>query len=190
MENTITEQKIFDLNNIRLVVGLGNIGNEFIGTRHNVGFELLDNIVAGQRFKEDKDLFSDFIEKNFGEHKLLLLKPRTMMNLSGKAVIAAKNFYKFKPEEILIVHDDLDIQLGAYKMHYSKGPKIHNGILSIENRLGTPDFWRLRIGVDNRDVVTRNHMTGAAYVLGRFKADERNLIIKTYNDIINQYFLI
>jgi PTH1 family peptidyl-tRNA hydrolase len=64
-----------------------------------------------------------------------------MMNLSGKAVIAATNFYKIKPEEVLVVHDDLDIKLGAFKMHFSKGPKVHNGILSIENRFGTPDFW-------------------------------------------------
>jgi len=189
MDNAIQEQKMFSINEIKLIVGLGNTGNEFIGTRHNVGFEFLDSLVSGQRFKEDRDLFSDFIEKSFSENKVLLLKPRTMMNLSGKAVISAKTYYKIKPEEILIVHDDLDIQLGSYKMHFSRGPKIHNGILSIENRLGTQEFWRLRIGVDNRDVVTRNHMTGAAYVLGRFKADERNLIIQTYNDIIKDHFI-
>lgn len=182
------EQNKFDISLIKLIVGLGNMGNEFIATRHNVGFEFLDSLVSGARFKEDKDFFADFIEAKIEDQKVLLMKPRTMMNLSGKAVIAATNFYKIKPEEVLVVHDDLDIKLGAFKMHFSKGPKVHNGILSIENRFGTPDFWRLRIGVDNRDVVTRNHMTGSAYVLGKFKADERNLIIQTYNDIIGQYF--
>jgi len=182
------DQKQFNINEIKLIVGLGNIGNEFIGTRHNVGFEFLDALVSGKRFKEDRDLYADFIEENISDHKILLLKPRTMMNLSGKAVIAAINFFKIRPNEVLIVHDDLDIQLGSFKLHYSRGPKIHNGILSIENRLGTSDFWRLRVGVDNRDVITRNHMTGAAYVLGRFKADERNLIIQTYNDILKLYF--
>ncbi len=181
-------QKVFDLTKIKLIVGLGNLGNEFIATRHNVGFEFLDALVNGKRFKEDKDLFADFFEYEIDGHKILLAKPRTMMNLSGKALIAIKNFYKLNTDEILVVHDDLDIQLGSFKLHFSKGPKIHNGILSIENRLGTPDFWRLRIGVDNRDIVTRNHMTGAAYVLGRFKADERNLIIQTYNNIIQEYF--
>lgn len=109
-----------------------------------------------------------------------LAKPTTFMNLSGESVGAISSFYKINPAEILVVHDDLDIKLGEYKMHFNKGPKVHNGITSIENHLGTSEFWRLRIGIDNRTPELRENISGADYVLGRFNSEERILLDKVF----------
>lgn len=176
------------IKDIKLVVGLGNIGNEYIWTRHNVGFEFLDTLVNKSTFKPDKDFYAEISEFKNQNFRVTLVKPTTLMNLSGKSVSSISKFYHLEPHQILIIHDDLDILVGEYKIQFSKGPKIHNGIASVEKFLGTADFWRVRIGVDGRDEIERKNIEGRDYVLGRFKIKERDLINNVFEEIRLQLF--
>lgn len=176
--------QIFDTSKIKLIVGLGNIGREYINTRHNIGFEFVETLAKTSKFNEEKKFKAYLHQVEINGHKIYLAKPTTMMNMSGESVNLISKYYNIEPNEILIAHDDLDLKLGSYKIQFSKGPRIHNGILSIENRLGTTKFWRLRIGVDNRYMATKDLMSGASYVLSTFKPDELNVVSKVIYDII------
>lgn len=136
------------------VVGLGNVGGKYKDTRHNVGFMFID-------------AFPQF-------SGVITLKPDTMMNASGKAVKKLADSYKLLPADIYVIHDDLDLPLGEYKIQFGKGPKVHNGVNSVEESLGTEKFWRVRIGVDNRD--PDNRVNGEGYVLQKFSSEEKKLI--------------
>jgi len=177
----VNNQETFNIQNIKLIVGLGNPGKEYIKTRHNAGFIFLDklssNFLVEQKFK------SEFCTAILKDKKLILAKPQTYMNSSGEAVLAIMQFYKLEPSELLVAHDDLDIKLGDYKLQFNKGPKVHNGILSIENLLSTSAFWRLRIGIDNRSEELKKNISGSDYVLGRFNEEELNILDKTLSTI-------
>ncbi len=175
---------VFDYSKIKLIVGLGNIGREYKNTRHNAGFLFLDYMYNSENFSEDSKLKS-FIKR--AENKVLA-KPTTFMNLSGQAVSLISNYYKIKSHEILLVHDDLDIKLGEYKITYTKGPKVHNGIISVEETLKTNKFWRLRIGVDNRTPELRKHIKGNDYVLSSFLQEEKLILQKTFAKIKEENF--
>jgi PTH1 family peptidyl-tRNA hydrolase len=181
------QQEQFNIQNIKLIIGLGNIGKEYEKTRHNVGFmfvdELLTKSVESTNFSEEKKLRAFVAGVRFGEQKIVIAKPTTLMNNSGLAVSLLQNYYKVSSSEILIVHDDLDITLGNHKLQFKKGPHIHNGINSIEDTLKTSKFWRLRIGVENRKPEERQYIQGIDYVLGRFSGDERESLNRTFSDI-------
>lgn len=174
--NDKTEEIKFDINSIKLIVGLGNPGKEYVKTRHNAGFIFLD-LLSNEFLTETK--FKAEIANVTINKKILLAKPTTYMNASGESVVAICNFYKLLPKEILVVHDDLDVKLGEYKLQFNKGPKVHNGILSIENLLATTEFWRLRVGIDNRTEELRKLISGSDYVLGRFSPEELDALDKT-----------
>lgn len=180
MEN---EELQFNLSKIRLIIGLGNIGREYDQTRHNVGFDFVDFLGGTLRFGEESKLKSLLLSAEVDGNRTLLAKPTTMMNMSGESVSLILKYYNIENDELLVVHDDLDLMLGKYKIQFAKGPKVHNGITSIENRLGTNKFWRLRIGIDNRDASTRDSVPGANYVLARFKQDEQETIDKVFEDV-------
>ncbi len=175
----------FDITKIKLIVGLGNVGEEYLYSRHNAGFLFLDAIVQNVfiNVKKVKSLMS---ETSSNDHKIIVIKPTTMMNDSGEAVSLVKNFYKFNNEEILVIHDDLDLKLGEYKIQFDKKPKVHNGIESVEKYLGSGDFWRIRIGVDNRDPELRKNISGADYVLGRFSGEELNTLKNVFREIVEE----
>lgn len=183
MDNSENLEIKFDINEIKLIVGLGNHGNEYDQTRHNAGFMFLDYILKGQKFKLESKLKSLLLEATYNDKRLIFSKPQTYMNSVGESVVLISSYFKIKPQEILVVHDDLDIQLGKYKIAFAKGPKIHNGILSVENRLSTKNFWRLRIGIDNRNLVERESYPGSNYVLSKFKNDEITLLFNTFEEI-------
>jgi len=153
----------------RLVVGLGNPGKEYSGTRHNVGFEVLDRIAAagGLKFKREHKWKAEVAKTATG---LLLLKPQTYMNLSGRAAAAAARYYKIAPEEILVVFDDASLPLGQVRFRMTGGAGGHNGIASLITELGSPEFPRLKIGIGG---VPGEKMTG--HVLGRFREEEREV---------------
>jgi PTH1 family peptidyl-tRNA hydrolase len=131
----------------KIVVGLGNPGKRYAGTYHNIGEEALRMIAGGNGFKRP---FSVWKGKPFeylkGEQRTYI-RPLTYMNESGKAVLSALKHFGVKPEEMLVIHDDSDIESGESKLSYGRGSAGHNGIKSIMDYLGTDDFWRLRIGV-------------------------------------------
>ncbi len=176
----------FDISKIKLIVGLGNLGREYENTRHNAGFIFLD-LLGGRNFEEEKKLKSQLLKLNINSRKLLLIKPTTFMNSSGEAVVLTKEYYKIKNDEILVVHDDLDLQIGNYKIQFATGPKVHNGLISIENRLGSSKFWRLRVGVENRLGEERKYFAGQDYVLSNFKNEEINQLTDLFEDIIKQW---
>jgi len=177
----MNNQETFNIQNIKLIVGLGNPGKEYTKTRHNAGFLFLDYLC--ESFLTENKFKSEVSSININSKKILTTKPLTYMNSSGEAVLAISQFYKINPEEILVVHDDLDIKLGEYKLQFNKGPKVHNGILSIENMLSSSEFWRLRIGIDNRDGELRKNISGSDYVLGRFTQEELDVLAQTFKAI-------
>jgi PTH1 family peptidyl-tRNA hydrolase len=153
---------------MKVIVGLGNPEEKFDGTRHNVGFHIVNRLAArlGITLNQSPKLFS-MIGKN---NDWLLIKPQTYMNESGKAVQAVLAFYKLTPQDLVVIHDDLDIELGKWKQQVGTGPKEHNGLLSIYEQLGTEDFTHLRIGIDSRE--GDRTLAGKDYVLHPFTLEE------------------
>jgi peptidyl-tRNA hydrolase, PTH1 family len=139
---------------IRLIVGLGNPGPEYELTRHNAGFWWVDAAAQTMRVQLDADRrFHGLVARvNRPSGPVWLLRPMTYMNLSGKAVGALARFFKIAPDEILVVHDELDLLPGQVKIKQGGGGAGHNGLKDIQAQLGTPDFWRLRIGIGHPGV--------------------------------------
>ncbi|MFM9968504.1 MAG: aminoacyl-tRNA hydrolase [Burkholderiales bacterium] len=150
---------------IRLIVGLGNPGREHERTRHNAGFWLVTKLAGIQRVALRHEAKYHGLVAKFSQSDVeyWLVLPQTYMNLSGQAVGSLARFYKISPEEILVVHDDLDLQPGVAKLKFGGGVGGHNGLKDISAALGGPGFWRLRLGIGHpgqRDLVL-------GYVLSR-----------------------
>lgn len=135
---------------LKLIVGLGNIGMEYTDTRHNAGFWFVDELAHQHKavFKTEKKFFCDIAKVVINRREIRLIKPTTFMNLSGQAVAAVAHFYRVHPDEILVVHDELDLPCGSLKIKQGGGNNGHNGLKDIQAKLGTPNFWRLRLGID------------------------------------------
>lgn len=180
-----------DKTGIKLIVGLGNVGEKYSHTRHNAGFLFLDYLV--HFFLKSKGYTSDSQENKFYKvYKfegldVVCIKPSLMMNRSGEALMEFVKYKNYSLSEILVVHDDLDIVLGKYKLQVSKSPKLHNGISSIERLLAGKDFYRLRIGIENRKGIT---IPGLSYVLQKFSTEELNQLDLVFNDITCEEFSI
>ncbi|MGB6242833.1 MAG: aminoacyl-tRNA hydrolase [Castellaniella sp.] len=134
---------------IRLIVGLGNPGPEYEATRHNAGFWLADHFADDlhANYTLEKSFFAWVARARHAGQPVVLAKPITFMNKSGQAVGALARFYKLQPEEILVLHDELDLLPGAVKLKFGGGHAGHNGLRDIQAALATPKFWRLRIGI-------------------------------------------
>ncbi len=134
---------------IRLMVGLGNIGAEYDHTRHNVGFWFLDQLAnqSHVQFREETKFHGSVARSRLQGEDVWLLKPSTYMNRSGDAVIALAQYYKISPQEILVIHDDLDLPPGCMKFKCGGGTAGHNGLKDITAKLATPNCWRLRFGI-------------------------------------------
>ncbi|MCX7928721.1 MAG: aminoacyl-tRNA hydrolase [Patescibacteria group bacterium] len=168
---------------MNLVVGLGNPGNKYRETRHNVGFMVLDKLVnfldsSSSKRKNSARLKSAVKIIN----NTILAWPNTFMNNVGEAVAALVNYYRISAGDLYVVHDDLDIRLGEYKIQFGIGPKVHGGILSIEHELGTKDFNRIRVGIDNRKLGDR--MPGEQYVLEKFSSAELEVLDRTIDKVV------
>lgn len=152
---------------IRLVVGLGNPGPEYDGTRHNVGFDLVDRLAAERDFKwkRERKFRAKIASANTS---LVLAKPLTYMNLSGNAVARLQRFHKLAPDQILVVYDDVDLPIGRIRFRPEGSAGGHNGIKSLIEFLGTKEFPRLKIGIGSAG--GREEMIG--HVLGKFSAEE------------------
>lgn len=157
---------------IRVVVGLGNPGRRYVGTRHNVGFEVLDRLAgeAGSVFARESRWEAE-VARLTGSG-VVLVKPQTFMNLSGKAVAAITRFYRLVPENVLVVHDDVDLPLGQLRLREKGSAGGHNGIRSVIGALGSDRFGRLKIGVDGVEIPRDLRMDMAEYVLGKFDSRE------------------
>ena len=160
--------------NIKLIVGLGNPTAEYEHTRHNAGFWFIDELAWQWKaqLKSEKKFHGDIARVAQPQGDVWLLKPDTYMNLSGKAVAALAQFYKIQPEEILVVHDELDIPCGQIRYKLGGGNGGHNGLKDIQAKLGTPNFYRLRLGIGHPG--DRSLVVG--FVLSNPPASERQLI--------------
>jgi PTH1 family peptidyl-tRNA hydrolase len=153
---------------MRLVVGLGNPGARYARNRHNIGFMAVDAIARRHGFPAFRSRFKgELAEGAIGGERRLLLKPQTYMNASGEAVLAAMSFYKIAPEDIVVIHDEIDLRPGKLRVKRGGGNAGHNGLRSIDPLIG-PDYWRVRIGIGHPGVKELVH----PYVLQNFSADE------------------
>lgn len=156
-----------------LVVGLGNPGAEYAETRHNIGFMAADEIHGRYNFSSFKSKFDGLIaEGKIGDEKVYLLKPQTYMNLSGNSVVKAAMFYKILPQNIIVIHDDLDLKIGQLKAKCGGGAGGHNGLKSIDSHI-TPDYNRIRVGIGHPD---KTKTEVADYVLGGFSKADAQII--------------
>ena len=193
---------------MKLIVGLGNVGEKYERTRHNVGFMVIDRLMSEGTWKKHgkKGFWTSQNDNDMGGVRLF--KPKTFMNESGRAVARLKNFYKIDLGDLMVVHDDLDIRLGEYKIQKGVGPKVHNGVLSVEKELRSKEFWRVRVGVDGRRLQaparggqaaesseqlfrkTGSELpfagSGEEYVLGRFRREEQEIIDEVIKKIVKE----
>lgn len=156
-----------------LIVGLGNPEPEYIMTRHNMGFDAI-NLVA-QKYNIEfnkKDFEGVYGVGNIEGEKVILLKPQTYMNLSGEAIIKYKDFYKIPSENIIVIYDDIDVDIGKIKIRKKGGPGTHNGMKSVVEELQTEDFPRIRVGIGKP--MFKEMMIG--YVLQKLQGEERDIL--------------
>jgi PTH1 family peptidyl-tRNA hydrolase len=157
---------------MKIVVGLGNPGKKYDGTRHNVGYAVVDALAEGPGVSSFQSRFAaQLAEMRDGDEKILLLKPETFMNLSGQAVRQAVDFYQVTPADLLVVCDDINLPLGKLRFRARGTHGGHNGLRDIQNHLGTTEYQRLRIGVD-----APPEAGAVDHVLGRFRPSEKPII--------------
>ena len=165
---------------MKLIVGLGNPGKKYEKTRHNAGFRIVDTLAErlGAEFKSEK-----FHAKIAKHEEMILAKPQTFMNNSGEAVAALLAYFKIKPQNLLVIHDEIDLPLGKIKISVGRGSAGHNGIESIINHVGQ-GFNRLRVGIENRE--TFRVPETDAFVLQNFTAAEEEKLKKIIPEVIKQ----
>lgn len=162
---------------MKLVVGLGNPGRKYEATRHNAGFWWVERLAHAARVElRESARYHGRAGKLAGPHEIWLLLPDTHMNESGRAVAALAGFYKIEPGEILVVHDELDLPPGIARLKKGGGTGGHNGLNDIAARLGSKDFWRLRLGIGHPRDNTATEQEVVDYVLHKPSAADRTAI--------------
>ena len=154
---------------MKLIVGLGNPGKDYEKTRHNIGFFILDQYLNDVDWKKEKDAY--IYETKRGREKIIFLKPQQYMNLSGIAVKKYLKYYKINIDNLLVIYDDIDLEIGKVKEKSNSGSGGHNGVQSIIDYLGTNEFKRIKIGVSKNNLIDTKD-----YVLGKFLKKEREKI--------------
>ena len=188
---------------MRFVVGLGNIGRKYEETRHNAGFLFVDHLaerlgLSQKEFSEQQRLSAHVAraKRGFGED-IIFAKPTTLMNRSGQAARAVVEYYSDTPRAVLqapkeeyrliVAHDDLDLELGQYKLQHATGPKVHNGLNSVYQHLGTQQFWHLRIGIDTRQ--GDRSIPPHRYVLQKLRPKELDQLKQTFSAVVDKLLL-
>lgn len=174
---------------MKLIVGLGNPGKEYEHTRHNIGFMMLDEYAKSHGIAIEKKKMNGYLaELTVNQEKVILLKPLSYMNLSGEVVRRVVDFYKIPISDILIVHDDLDLPIGSFKLKEMGSSGGHNGLKNIELHLATQQYKRLKIGISNdKQIDTKD------YVLGKFSKENQetlNGITPTILQILDDFVTI
>ncbi|MFA7169386.1 MAG: aminoacyl-tRNA hydrolase [Candidatus Paceibacterota bacterium] len=165
---------------MKAIVGLGNPGEEYEKTRHNVGFMTLDKLADFYKFESfrlEEKFEAEISQGKIDDEKMFLIKPQTFMNASGRAVQKILNFYKIETKDLVVIHDDLDISLGEVKLGFGRSSAGHKGVQSIIDFMNSKDFNRIRVGIkiEDRKIPTEK------YVLGNFTKEEND----TISNIIN-----
>lgn len=171
---------------MKLIVGLGNPGDEYKNTRHNVGFMVLDSWMNYHNYKFDKTKFNgEYSIIKYNNEDVIILKPLSFMNLSGTVVLSFVNYFKIDIDDILVIYDDKDIELGSVKLKKNGSCGGHNGIRNIIDNLKTDKFKRLKVGL------SKNNTDMVSFVLGKFSNVEKcklDNVLKETNNILDDYF--
>lgn len=162
-----------------IIVGLGNPTSRYAGTRHNVGFEVIDRLAKKYGIDVNTKKHKAMIGKGvIGTQKVLLVKPQTFMNLSGESVREIIDYYKAKESDLIIIYDDISLAVGQLRIRAKGSAGGHNGIKSIIQHTGTQEFWRIKVGVGEKPA----HRDLADYVLGRFQGEEKEIMEEAFLD--------
>jgi peptidyl-tRNA hydrolase, PTH1 family len=173
---------------MKLIVGLGNPGLKYEGTRHNIGFMALDHLrerIKFSDFRNESKFKSEISRGEFNGEKVILIKPQTFMNLSGDGVLLVKQFYKIDSKDIWVAYDDVDLNLGVLRIRFEGSAGTHNGMKSLIQCLGTEFFTRFRLGIETRGESSPIHQDVASFVLERFKNEELpqvNELLSTFSE--------
>ena len=174
---------------MKLIVGLGNPGKQYENTRHNAGFRFIDAYAKAKNLTFNKEKFNGlYTDFTFKEEKVILLKPQKFMNLSGEVIRDFVNYFKINIEDIFIIYDDLDTEVGSYRLRYQGSSGGHNGLKDIEKHLHTKDYKRLKIGIGNQKEKDK-----VDYVIGsvpKEQLDKMNNINLKAENIIDDYLTI
>lgn len=179
---------------MKIIVGLGNIGEKYENTRHNVGFMFIDELIKEIDKKLNKEVLMEESPKfkakigkisHEGED-FLLVKPTTFMNLSGEAISKILNFYKETPESLVVIYDDIDLPLGKIRIRDKGSAGTHNGIKSVIQQLGTENFFRIRIGIESRGTSSPKQQDISDFVLSKFKEEELSEVKKGIEEGIKE----
>ena len=169
-----------------MIVGLGNPGLEYRNTRHNIGFMVVNNYVSKNNLGKFSTKFNgQYIKSSINNESFILVKPLSYMNLSGDVVKKYSDYFKISPEDILVIHDDMDLSCGRIKLKNNGSSGGHNGIKDIIEKLNTENFKRFKIGIDKAKEIDTS-----SYVLGKFKDTEMekiNKILSFSDDVINDF---
>lgn len=160
---------------MKLIVGLGNPGSEYVKTRHNVGFIALDALRERLKFgdfRNESKFKAEIARGEFNGEKIILLKPQTFMNLSGEAVLLVKQFYKILNNEIWVVFDDIDLPLGKLRIRNEGSAGSHNGMKSVLLNVGSENVARFRLGIESRGVIAPSQQDLSNFVLSSFRSEE------------------
>ena len=172
---------------MKLIVGLGNPGREYENTRHNIGFMMVDNYTKKLGLSITSSKFNGlYTETLINGEKVIFLKPQSFINLSGEVIRKFVDYYKINLEDILIIHDDLDLPVGTYKIKQKGSSGGHNGLKNIELHLGTQEYKRIKIGISNNKLIDTKD-----YVLGKLSSEDKDRmddVKKIIMDVLNDYF--
>jgi len=169
-----------------LIVGLGNPGLEYSNTRHNIGFMIIDKLLSVySNFSERHQFLSLTYRGVIGETKVILMKPQTYVNLSGSAVTQCMQFFKIVPNDLIVMHDDLDLQFSQVKIKCGGSSAGHNGLESIDSTIGK-DYHRLRVGIGR----PTNNISVSSFVVGKFMDNELTQITSLIKSIVENFNLL
>jgi PTH1 family peptidyl-tRNA hydrolase len=164
---------------MKVIVGLGNPGKKFEKTRHNLGFMVLDGFSRKNKFPKfemRKEFLAEISEKKIGKEKIILAKPQTFMNNSGKSVKILTRTFNLDLKNLFVIHDDLDISFGKIKISFGRGSGGHKGVQSIIDELKTKNFFRFRIGIKPKQNYITLYSSIENFVLGKFDENERKIL--------------
>lgn len=176
---------------MKLIIGLGNPGKEYSCTRHNIGFMAIDKIVDSLSLNFDRSKFGGiYTSTNINGEKIIFLKPQEYINLSGNVIKKYMDFFDIDIQDILVIHDDLDLDVGVMKLRTKGGSGGHNGLKNIEANLKSKNYRRIKVGISNNKMFDTKD-----YVLGRLVGDDKNkidsildIIPNVFNDFLNMTF--
>lgn len=174
-----------------LIIGLGNPQKKHEKNRHNAGFIIIDELIRALNFPQwsfSKKFDAEISEGSTNNEKIILGKPQTFMNLSGTAVKKIMDFYKISAEDIIVIHDDLDIDFGKYKISLNSSAAGHKGVQSIIDNLGTQEFKRIRVGIEGEEKRRERKIPGDEFVLQNFSDGDLKIIRVTAKKLVKEMF--